>query len=241
MAQNIYQKNIDPTKVRLMNNFVLVKPTRAHNELDMSNGEKLFIDPSFDKEKHAPTSGVVVNVPEKLYFGRNQSNTNEYDVDMELQVGDTIVFHFLTYQTCIDRKWFMVLDNELYLMVKYDCIFIARRKDKVIPINGWVVVEPLVETIETTIELPDHIKNKSSLTKGIVKYLGSPVRNYSWDFDHKSKYGADTDEIKVGDTVMFSAEDSIPLQYEMHAIIDKGTELYRMHRKDIFLLDNVIA
>lgn len=224
-------------KLRILNNKVLIKPKGGNDEVIIEGygGKKisLFIDTSFETEKHAPTIGEVVKIPNRLVFDRKSTmRTTEFDVDMELKVGDMAIYHYLAPENCIMRKEYVVVDKQIYFIVNYDQIFCAKRGDEVVMVNGYILVEPVVEDVfkSSLLITPDTLKDKNSPVEGIVRYIGTPVRNYLYEKDIQEN----ADEPKVGDTIMFTQDSDIPLQYDLHASLDGKKKFFRMQRKDIF-------
>jgi co-chaperonin GroES (HSP10) len=233
--QNICFTFAHKTKTTIMTqpntNYVLIKPTRKSDELFLKSGVKLFIDDSIDPEKHAPTSGVVVSVPEKLFYSRkvDSRSSTAYNVPMELEVGDTVLFHYLSTENAKkDGRFYKEGDDEFYI-IRYDDIHCRIREEEVMPVNGWVIVETRKEQVlkSDTIIIPDHIKNKVSEIVGKVKYIGSVVKEY---YNDPENY--DDDSIQEGDNVLFPDYDAILLEYSLHSVLGAG-KYYRMHRRDI--------
>lgn len=227
-------------KLRILDNKVLIKPKGGNDEIELPGGKKLYIDTSWEVEKHAPTIGEVVKVPNRLIFDlRSTRRTTEFDVDMELKVGDMAIYHYLIPENCIKRGEYVQVADEIYFIVNYDQIFCAKRGDEVVMVNGFILVEPVVEDAFTSsvIITPDSLKDKNSPIEGIVRYIGAPVRNYLYELDIKEN----ADEPKVGDRIMFSQDSDIPLQYDLHASLEGKKMFFRMQRKDIFgIVETVI-
>jgi len=221
-------------KLRILNNKVLIKPRGGNDEIELSNGKTLFIDTSWEREKHAPTIGEVVKVPNRLIFDRKSTmRTTEFDVDMELKVGDQAIYHYLVPENCMKRGEYVEVNDDIYFVVNYDQIFCAKRGDEVIMVNGYILIEPVVEdAFESNILItPESLKDKNSPIEGIVRYIGSPVRNYLYEKDLPPE---SANEPQVGDRVMFLEDSDIPLQYDLHANLEGKKMFFRMQRKDIF-------
>jgi hypothetical protein len=215
----------------LLFNNVLIKFDEEPEEIEVS-GVKLKLDTSFNKMQHQVTTGMVMGLPHRLYFDRtNVVKSVEYDVDMELEIGDRVIMSYLSYGEAIKNA---SVDECHY--VRYDEILVAMRGDQVIPLNGLVLIEPInmtesneVKEVSKFLILPDYVKIQKSETRGIVRYKGKPVKRYLLDrFD--TIYESE-DDIQVGDYVYFSPNYAVPLQYDMHKTLPMT--LYRMRRKDI--------
>ncbi len=215
--------------MQILFNHVLIKIDRENDELLLQSGHKLYLDTSYNKEAHYPRVGKVIKAPEMLYFDREEPRrSSRFDTPVEIQEGDTVIYHYLAIEN--SRARFASLKKHIdpaLDMIPYDTIFLCIRNGEVIPVNGYVIVEPLDETIETSLEIPDSARTYSK-TKGIIRYLGKPVNGYlEWVDDE------DTDEIQVGDTICYGAENCVPFEYDLHQQLDKGKKLFRMQRRDI--------
>jgi len=216
--------------MKLLFNNVLVKFDEPNDHIKVGDVE-LQIDTSYNPMQHAITTGTVIGLPSRLIFDRKEpAKTMLYDTDMELRVGDRIIFEYLAYGEAIKND---PIDGGY--CIRYDEVLVAIRGEQVIPVNGIVLIEPIdiseteeVKEMSKFLVVPDYVKTQKSESRGIVRHVGSPLRGYAMDTSN-SIYEAD--DIHVGDKVYFNSNYAIPLQYEMHRIFDKV--LYRMRRKDI--------
>lgn len=209
--------------MKILFNHVAVKIPRHEHELILHDGKKLFIDNSFMVGHHMVRTGIVTNVPERLHFEYFDGLSLEYHTDIEVQVGDQVIFHHLAVNYTKNESY--GLQDQEY-PIRYDGIFCAIRNGEVIPLNGNVIVEPLKEPMTS-----QFIPVKNSVHHGIVKYLGSPLKGYFMTPDGSwSDKGID---IKQGDHVVYGKVDCVPLEFSLHQTLDKGTTLFRMRRKDI--------
>lgn len=215
--------------MKLLFNNVLIRPDRDNDQIILSTGHKLYLDTSFEKEKHSVCSGVVVKAPEKLIFDRENMNCALFDTDVEIKEGDHVIFHYLAIASAREQAVGNAIHIEKGLeIIPYDRIYVTIRNGEIIPVNGIVLVEPVEETISSTLFIPKTAREFSRV-KGVVSRLSTPLRGYR---DYPDD-GPDMDEIKVGDTILYKEENCVPLEYSLHQNIDKGKVLYRMHRRDI--------
>ena len=216
--------------MKLLFNSVLVKFDSPNDHIKVG-GVDIQIDTSFNPMQHTITSGEVIGLPSRLIFNPDDpAKTMLYDTDMELKVGDRIIFDYLAYNEAIKND---PIDGGH--VIRYDEVLVALRGDDIIPVNGIVLVEPIditeteeVKQMSAFLEVPDYVKQQKSETRGVVRYVGTPLRAYAMD---TSRTIYESDDLHVGDKVYFDASYAIPLQYDMHRLIDKT--LYRMRRKDI--------
>lgn len=123
-------------------NMVLVKPNRGNEEFRLPNGEKIFLDISYNKEMHAPVVGSVVALPEQIYASDavcddagNVISGNigmQWDVDMELQVGDTVIYNYLAAMAALDHHEGKMIkcQDDVYFLIPYEECFVAKRQIK---------------------------------------------------------------------------------------------------------------
>ena len=219
--------------MKLINNMVAIKPFPS-DEIRLKTGEKLYLDVRFEEYLNAQTAGEVVSVPEKLVYSTKTEApvTTEWDTDMELKVGDVVVFNYLAVKNSLGSGYWIDKDT---VCIPYDKIYVALRQGEVICINGIIIVEPEVENTLTSLIIPDNAKLKSKQV-GRVVYAGKPNRGYRKEHLFTGKTGPDS-PVEVGSRVVFSWNDAIPIQpnAELRGEISRSM-LYRMQHKDVHAL-----
>lgn len=210
-------------------NYVLVKPDEELFEYITLEGTdvKIKVDRTFETGAHSTTSGIVMVAPEKLYFNYdNHSKSLRWDAQMELQAGDRVIFHYNAIKHALSNG--MVINGGV--LIKYDGLFVRLRNEnkEVHPLNGIILAEPLQEEIKTDVIIPETF-DATLRTKSTVRYVGTPLKGYI-DFPED---GADDGAVKVGDVIVHSAFDCIPIQYSIYQCFDKGVTLWRMRERDI--------
>lgn len=217
--------------VKPINNLVIVKPNPDNTSLKVGKGFILYLATQYDPLRYATTTGVVVKVPDKLDNFEISSNASlQYDTDLEVQVGDTVIFHYLTRDANVRDGRILTINDEEYFQIRYDRLFCAIRNDEIIMLNGTLIVEADREELESEFLITQHT-NKKSQTRGVVRYAGSPLKGYR-DFPDD---GGDLDEVAVGDHIIFRSVDALPLQNDTQQLIDRGKTYYRMQRRDVLL------
>lgn len=226
--------------MRILSNNVLITPDR--NDQIALNGSMIPFMNKFEEQLGAPQSGIVVAVPEKLTFTLKEGKPGlENDTDMELQVGDKVVFNFNAVE--IAKGQGMVIGKNI--LVRYDMIYAAIRNGEVIVINGGVIVEPCVETIKSTVIIPDTLQNKKLKTMGKVVFASKypvrairsqpmldttscPMANIAGELMSLDRF------VRPGDVIQFPYYDATPLQHyhELFGMLSKGV-LYRMQHHDV--------
>lgn len=206
--------------------WVLVEIDDSNEYIKLDSGHKLYIDTEFDPQRRSQTKGVIVNICNGILFDKQSPHSHPYRVEVEAQIGDTVIFHFLCVQLAFNEGRVFTKEKRKFLFLPYEELFFSLREGKVFPLNGWIFVKPDEQKISTSFYVPD-IARKQSTTSGTVMYIGAMVDEYK-DYPYSDH------RIDIGDHVVFKDEDAIPIQDELHAVL-KG--LYRMHRIDAFVVD----
>ena len=226
------------------------------NEWIKLGDNKIQLDVSFEPEKHAQTVGTVIMTDGTDYHSDTLIDGTEVRHHSMVQNGDRVIFHFLCVKDAMSNARLFVEDGKKILFIRYEELYVVIRHQQsgfhaekimelykqtgeliyenldtyVIPINGWILVEPKEEEQpKTKFTLPDMVKGKKSVNKGVVRFCSDPGMYY----DKSNLTGLDPD-IKTGDEVVFSPSDAIPIQYEFHSELGM---LYRMKRKDAYKVD----
>lgn len=211
-------------------NRVVVKLTRREDELDLGSGRKIFIDPAFAREMHTPTTGIVANFSETIDHTRMPWKTH-----CEIRNGDYVVFSFESSINALQEDTSRVyIDqfNDLYIIIDYEDLFVAKRGSKVIPLNGYVLCSPVVEEQKAKIFLPDVVKRKRSDKFGIIAHLGTRCEEY---YDGEGNPRPELYDPmwvgKLGDKVLFDKNCDIPIEYEIHqSLAGRKETFYRVRR-----------
>lgn len=134
--------------------------------------------------------GTITKQVDRLYFNRkNVEITMSWECDIDTLVGDIVWTHPLAAKNCEE----ILVDDDVYKVLRYEDLFVARRGDTVIPLNGYCVLEILTEERLSKLDLLPKGVDK---TKAIVKWNGKDNKRY---FDKKK---ADIADLKEGDIVM---------------------------------------
>lgn len=223
----------------LLANNVLITPNPS-NKVILLSGIELFLDTRFEEQKAAPQSGIVVAVPQKLTELSVKS-------EMELQVGDHVIFHFNSEYNA--RRTGKMIGKDI--LVPYDLIYVAIRKGEVICLNGGVIVEPVSEIINSTLHIPSMAQGHKSRTEGIVVYASEkPIESIldRPEFNTLTAplypmsgggFGFMDRFVEPGDRVVFHDMNAIPLQHyhEINGSLSKKL-LYRMQHHNIEMVTN---
>jgi hypothetical protein len=222
-----------------LGNNVIVKMDPENKFLETPSGLKLYVDTSFEPDKHVVRIGTVEQLPTRLLYKEKQTGF-PWKTEMELKVGDRVVMYFLAVQNCLapEKKNYIRDGEDLWIIIKYHNIYAIIGDGFVKPINGYVFVEPVEDPAwilrqeqhkRLGLELVDTRKlSKTDVTYGKIAYMGIPVEEYADDYKSDKHYN-----LNIGDTVVMKRIRDIPVEYEYHAKIDGGRKLFRMKRHDI--------
>jgi len=245
-------------RFRPINNWVIIEPNRGADEVIINKGtdeeQKFYVDFAFNPNKHVPVVGTAVKVPERLKYCNNKKKAGFFDslqwkTEMELREGDTVFYNYLAGSTALgleqnnygqnytDKRVITVEgDDSIYIMVKYDRIYVAKRNDDVIPLNGFMLIEPMEKKyVDTFLHIPEMVKttNAKSSTYGIVRHKGSRLSEYH----DRPMYKDPSDrELQVGDLVAMNDVSDIPLEWDLHSEFEGSKTFYRVQGKDIYAI-----
>lgn len=192
--------NIDSLEtIRITPGMALIKPgpENDHIKLADENGEtKIWIDGSYEPEKHAVTFGEIVSVADIM---------EDYS-PCKVKKGDVVFFHYLCCLNAIRDKKYVICNGLVYYIVNIESCFVAKRGEEVIPLNGTVLVEAIDDSLpeinEWGMEIPKAQRHKNHLNEGIVLHAGDPAN------------GEDV-TCAEGDRVFWRTRASVPLQYSL--------------------------
>lgn len=221
----------------------MIRLDAENDHIKLKNGSILFIDTTFDMEKHATTTGTVCGMPSHLTYTGKPNVGMPWLTDMEIREGDRVICYYLAIINAFkpEQMRFFVRDNDRYVFIPYSSIFVAMRGDEIIPVNGYCLIEPCEDPFvadtkkrleKLGLELVTlNTKSNTNVSFGVVRYLGKPNREYI--DEGNSDDGVD---VKAGDTVVLRKISDIPLQYPLHAKMDGGKTFWRCQRRKILAI-----
>lgn len=196
-----------------INNSVLVRIDDRHDKI--THGTlTLHLDTSFEVGKHAANKGVVIKVPDKfVYSEKPLPNTGEWDTEIEVEENDLVYFDYLTGIECskIECK------GELYYVLPYHVLYVARRGEAVIPLNGYVLCSPIIKEEG----YKDFKFERENPKYAIVEYAGSCNKRY------RQKRYYDDPEVRVGCKIVYGLPVNLFLEQEEHSSFN-GTKRYKI-------------
>lgn len=211
---------------------VLVCPNRQTDEINVGD-KKLYFDPSFNYNEHAPVTGSVICFNPKPHW-----NHNHYLSEPTIEIGDTVVFSYHEGSKLLDPKFDETIvctdTNAIYLFVQYSECYakIEATTKQVKGLNHYHICSPIARNIEVGIELPEHMKKRNS--QSICKVEFSPCLETKY-----RKEVSPGQKVEAGNYIVFDKFSDIPLEYEIHRSVMGKSELFAIAQRDIVaVIDN---
>lgn len=138
---------------RTIKPYVLVRLLRMNDEIEMKNGERLWLDVDFDHVPHIPVVGEVV------VEGRGK-----------VKVGDIVVMDRTAVEIALKQEGMPRIFEEIdgrsvaKVFVRDEDIIAVKRDGKVFTVNGYVITEAIEEDLSNVIMY----KKKSSKRAKVV-------------------------------------------------------------------------
>lgn len=218
-----------------MGNHLMIKLDPENNVVKTPGGLTLYIDTEFEPEKHTVVTGTVEALPPRLVWKELPWKTEN-----ELQIGDKVVMYYMAVMNCMAKEQRRYIKEpgtgNVYIFLKYSNIYAAIRNGQIIPINGYILAEPIpdpwyeklkADALSKGIELVDlDLKSNKNVVFARLVHVGKPIELY------RDNYLSD-DHIDVvpGDEVILKKVRDIPVEYEYHSKL--GRKLFRIQRHDI--------
>ena len=171
----------------------------------------------------AGVRGVIVKQVDQLYFNpKNISRSMSWDAIVETEIGMTVWTHPLNVKNCCEIE----VDDKLYQVWPYEDLFVGRVNDRVVCLNGSVILEPLYK--ERSSEL-DVLESEIDKTKAIVRFNGSDNKCYL------NKGFTDMKGLKDGDVVLIDRNTYLFYleRFSYNATFDNGKKYWCIQKKHI--------
>jgi hypothetical protein len=143
--------------------------------------------------------GIVKKIPHVLFFDPDDPKSMDWECNQELMVGDIVFFNVLESKNANEVK----CDGKIYRSVPYADVYCIKRNGAVIVVNGFCLCTPVYHKKLSSLDVVS--ENNLDKTRGVIAYIGNPVKRYL-----RPEY-CHLDNLKVGDEVLFS--DKTPLFY----------------------------
>jgi len=166
--------------MRPLEAFIVTMEKKLNDTITIAGGIELYVDPKYDEFKHRINEAEVVAVPFKFETGVSPGDTLYFHHHVVVNDGQPITGKENSY---IVRYSETAMDNQAIAYKKKDT-------EEVVPLGGWVVLEPVIEEKEKLSEIIEVVQLKEDpIKKGKVAFYA----------DYFDEIG-----IKVGDVVAFN-------------------------------------
>jgi hypothetical protein len=209
-----YYYKLDALPKKIMPNWVLVKldilnkERRTKSGIWIASGKE---DNGLDTDevfRQIDRYGTVVMICDRLKFDPKIFHlwSLQWKTKIEIQVGDTVWSRAMGAHDCerfyIDKENNGEKYREYYKLIKYDELIVSKRGDKIIPLNGWILMEPYVNMLSKLLIAPSPYQNRNY---GIIKYIGEPNTDYHGNYESTGETHKDQDYIEeIRDTKFWS-------------------------------------
>lgn len=198
----------DISKIVPCKNYLLVRANKEEKYINV-DGLALKIDPTYEPEQHAATCGEVIMPCEEL--------DEHLESEVEVEVGETIFFHYLSIRNCIRDKKYAIANGIPYFFVSYGSVYCVKKLDgRILPLNKQLMVEPVEiipqEKNEFGFFMPNTNMSKNHKNIGVVRYVNPRYTNL----------------VKPGDEIFFAKNSWAPMQYELHNSLEGNKTFYRI-------------
>jgi len=225
---------------RTLVNYVMIKLDPENDSIKLKNGTELYVDTSYDKEKHCTVTGTIYGLPSHLSYSGEGNKGMPWLTTMDLKYGDHVIIYYMSVINALakESKRYILEGKDRYIFTEYQNVFAVYGDGFVKPLNGYCLIEPCEDPFIAEkkkrmealgLELVT-FNNKSNVNVsfGVVRYLSAPNREYVDEFNTD-----DGVDVEVGDTVVLRRITDIPLQYELHQKVNSGKGLVRVQRRFI--------
>ena len=134
--------------------FIVNIPKRFKDEIELSNGSKLWLASKYREFENRVTSGIVLNVPAKDSMGVCE--------------GDVMYFHHHVVTTL--DKFSQEIEKKKFSVRGDQAIAYKGKDGEVRTLGDWILVEPMDQEDDLKSEVVDLIQDTVN-SKGRVKYM----------------------------------------------------------------------
>ena len=216
---------IDPYKVKIPHNQVLVKlPKPKNDKITFDSGVTLYLDNTFEPANHTYVNAEVVAV----CGGFKNKDKLPWIPQIEVKPGDRVIcdyFQILNHMGLKVHEYaeapidmYLEWEGEYFVFIDYHELF---AKDDLTPLNGYVIYEGIYDVVE----FGEYKKETLSDKSGKAIAIGKPNVSYS-------RKHSDEIDLSVGDTFFFKKGMYRKLEYDLHA--KHNNNLYLVQRRYIY-------
>jgi len=196
-------------QVKMLNNKVLVEIVSKYDDTVKLGNENIKVNISYNPEQFLTTVGIVRGLPAKLTMGHGPDDM-EWKTNMQLQLNDRVVMSYMGVASTMGQTNKTIeVNGKTCIIVHYRNLIMAIRGDQEIMLNGFNLVEPMLEVDVPHIKkhllgvVPDTVAKKYSKQYGRIKLCGEPNSEYVLET------ASDT-TVKKGDIILYHKAAGIP-------------------------------
>ena len=147
---------------------VLVRIEERNEEKKTKSGIWMVspTDMDWDKARHYDRYGIVHRVPPNLRYD-NTPFSMSWKTNIQIREGDQVWFDYMNSANCIAYE---CDDGNEYKILDYENLYILRRGDEEIPLNGYCMFSDYVVKTGSKLDITD---GKVDPRYGIVEYVSS--------------------------------------------------------------------
>ena len=237
---NLTKQEFDRLKIPA--NYVLVKPHVNDGIYKLQSGHEIIITVDPNQVEHFSVTAEVIRLPEKLVFNGDNKNMHWRTV-IELDIGDVVWCNYFSLMDAMGKlelaeENILTCEGEQYVFIKYSEIYVAKRDDDIIPINGYALIEPVFDYYSTTnIIIPDHLAKKDSHFIGTIKHMAFPNEYYYGEDRpfYKKTPGDETiyEELDIDYLVVVRQHKNIYLEREGYESLSGSDRFWRVQYRDL--------
>lgn len=242
---NITKQELE--QLQIPANYLLVRPLFNQRPLNHDNME-YYVNTEFTPGKFAQTTCEIVKVCKELTPFRDKSGTTheggvQWIVPITVQPGDIALCYFFPIVNALEgtherernytngRRF--DVDGDIYIFLKYDEIFCAKRGEEIITVNGFNIAKRLPGKYnQGGIEIPMSMDVMSDNYAQIV-YPALPVLEYVEENFAGIQVSEGLKPIESGSIIKCNPKMVIETEYDMKTDFF-GEVYFRIQQKDIF-------
>lgn len=201
---NIKEEDIGNWNIPIPSNGVIVEITERSIDKVTKGGiyighheDVVFAEGEGSHEADvAEVWGTLVAQPEELYYNKSYTDYMPWETAIETKPGDTVWFEYMASVNCDVLVW----GKRRFYVLKYSDLYVAKRGEEIIPLNGFCLCEPIKEFHDS--KLAEGVTDRYRTDVAIVRHIGRPNDNYLPTDNLYGTYFNDKIDVQEGDEVI---------------------------------------
>ena len=128
----------------------------------------------------------------------------QWETENEILPGDFAIYSYESVMYCLEEEnGRLILDenNDPYFLIDYEDVYIVKRDDTIITINGYILVEPIEVKQDNNFKVLKDDNNSNRF--GIVRHIGTRNKRYFGAGKERDDIYDFKGEINIGDVMLF--------------------------------------